>query len=282
MEAVSIPAVRSALKVVYTPGITIDSPIGLRNDPLTATILQRGREWSKELWEARYQRTPSEMREYAQWLEDADGLAFTEWSKRAFALAGAYEVIASAWEREVLTEEEDRARAQLQAMADRAQRIQTNQHWLWIFACLLVFCGFFFVGPTTSAALVGLRIVLYGAAGLLLVGYGLARWYVGHLDRKAQKQGVTLAQIRHQQVTKPQLWVGEGLSHQRILNFANWALMSTPPKNSFIPLDPPVPQEYEGPEAEKLDEWHTQVLDLAHRWYREWRAKYDQKGEGIR
>lgn len=72
LNLISMSAVRSAMKVIYTPAITLARPIGLRNDPHTATILHMGSQFRTDFEGAVAQMTPFERRDFEQWQQSEE------------------------------------------------------------------------------------------------------------------------------------------------------------------------------------------------------------------
>ncbi|MCS4484174.1 hypothetical protein NXS08_01535 [Gleimia sp. 6138-11-ORH1] len=266
-DFIGMPALRSALKIIYTPGINLKTPIGLRNDPQAALILENGRELDQQFTQASEYLDPFDRRDYLAWLETADGVAFSQWKQRAFALAAALQTLETGWEQDEATQSVTRVPEEVQNAVDRAWAWDHNRHWFLVFCIILVTAAFMTSGPDMSASTLNLVQGLLGLAAGILMGYAVSFWPRWQLRKLARKHGIVLE--AEQVSEKPQpvavpLWdIPEGateLSSARILNFANWVMLAQPGKTHFLDLTP-------GRINTKVtSERHRKIVETAQGW----------------
>lgn len=243
-QLISISAVRSAAKVIYSSAITTATPIGLRNDPHTAAILDKARQVAEELDAGADQLDPFERRDYQEWINSESGAAYLRWRARALPLASALELVDEAWQQQA--PEEDRPTQvdpKLQRLADWSWWFENHGIWFLGGAFCIVFALFFGIGPSRSTGITVLTITGLIVALLLVAIYllgkslpALTRWY-------AQRQGSEVPTLRSETERDPlvalPLWREGDLSGASVFNHANWALLSQPGESALLTLTPP-------------------------------------------
>lgn len=274
-DFIGMPALRSALKIIYTPGITLKTPIGLRNDPQAAGILEQGREIDSQFQEAVNYLDPFDRRDYLEWVETADGIAFTNWKQRAFALAAALKTLETGWEQ---NDEKpvQTIPTEVQNAVDRAWYWDHHRHWFLVTATTTLTFAFMGSGPNMSfttwiviAMLLGITAV---AVGAYAISY-LPRW---QLKKIVKKHGMILEPLGETEKTQPletdPLWVGseQALTSARILNFANWAMLSLPAKERLLDL---TPGEIN---STARTERHQKIAETAAGWIAKEKAKRER------
>lgn len=243
-QLISLSAVRSAAKVIYSPAITTATPIGLRNDPHTATILGRARELEEELEAAVTQMDPFERRDYQQWADSPDGEEYRAWRRRALPLAVALNLVEEAWDQEF---EEAQTEAEvdpkLQRLADLSWWFDNHGMWFLGAAFLIAFALFFGIGPSRSALLsvitaVGITVAL-ALVGAYLFGRALpavVRRYAAKLSSEVPQREASDAAPTHDQLGP---WAPGSISGASILNHANWAMLAQPGAATLMGLTAP-------------------------------------------
>lgn len=244
-ELIGMPALRSALKVIYTPGINLATPIGMRNDPQVALILERGREIETQFNEAVNYLDPFDRRDYLTWLETAAGQQFSTWRKRAFALAPALKTLEIGWDQDPQRQPVTQTPPQVQQAVDRAWWWDHNRHWLLVFAGIVSTAAFMTTGPNMSAGLWTVVKGLLGVTAGALAGYAVTFWPRWQLRRVAAKHGISLdftANEVEETLADEPLWNipegGSALSSAKILNFANWVMLAQPNGEFLMDLTP--------------------------------------------
>lgn len=241
-DLISVPAIRSALKVLYSPGITMDSPIGLRNDPHTATILEHARNWNTEFEGAVMDLPPVEKRDYLQWVETEDGQAFSTWKKRAFAMAGALDIIEQAWIQEEV--EETKVDPRVQRMVDRAWWFETRGHWFAVGAALAWFVAFFGAGPSTGTVATWTRGIGYSLLVVLVLMWLASKIIPAVIGARLKPEGASIAILTADETASDiaPTWAEDNdISCAKILNYANWVMLAMPPRGFLMDLTPPRP-----------------------------------------
>lgn len=258
---ISASAIRSALKVIYSEGINLSSPIGLRNDPHTATILERGRGWDSEFEGAVHELPPLDKREYLAWAQTEDGQAFEQWKSRAFAMAAALEIVERAWQEREEESEEDAVDPKVQRLVDTSWWFETHSQWFIGAAFLLWFLAFFGIGPATGDIPILLKSAAYALAVLLLIGWAFSKLFpfvVGARMRAIGAGVAPSAMVVENDV--PEIWADESdMTSAKILNYANWVLLAMPTQNFFMDLTPPVPLR--SPDLNKRQQTIIEVAD---------------------
>ncbi|EEH63943.1 hypothetical protein HMPREF0044_0962 [Gleimia coleocanis DSM 15436] len=240
-----MPALRSALKVIYTPGITLATPIGLRNDPQATLVLQRGKEINAQFDEALNYLDPFDRRDYLEWLETEAGEEFKRWRLRGFAMAAALESLETGWDQDDTKLIQQGTPAQVQAAVDRAWWWDHNRHWLLVFAGIVLTAGFMTMGPNMSTGLWAVVLGLLGLTGVALVAYAASFWPRWQLRRVAAEYGISLdfneEEVEETLAEEP-LWIipegGSALTSAKILNFANWVMLAQPSGDYLLDLTP--------------------------------------------
>lgn len=245
-DFIGMPALRSALKIIYTPGITLKTPIGLRNDPQAALILEKGRDLDEQFTQAIQYLDPFDRRDYLAWLETGDGVAFTAWKQRAFALAAALETLETGWEQDEADAKTTQVPQQVQQAVDRAWAWDHGRHWFLVIGAVTLTAAFMTTGPDMSTSTWRLVQGLLGLTAGALAGYAASFWPRWRLRRLAKQHGIALeyaeAAEKPQPVAVP-LWdLPEGanppLTSAKILNFANWVMLALPSAEHFLELTP--------------------------------------------
>ncbi len=271
---VALPAVRSAAKILYSPAVTLDSPIGLRNDPHMATIIARAQARDVELDAALTHMSAYERRALDAWLDSDDGHAFTRWKKRALVMAEALDIIETAWRDKSAAHEGEACEEPLvdpgvQRMVDRAWWLDNHRVWCLIGAALVAFITFFGIGPDVGRVATHLRIGGWTVTIILIATYLVARILPGVITRHVERRGyhVSTPDVRVEDGDDtPPLWSenDQHVSSARILNAVNWALLAQPDAAVLARLDPPAPRF---DEAEELSAWQRRILDTITRTY---------------
>ncbi|MDO5728016.1 MAG: hypothetical protein Q4P71_00120 [Actinomycetaceae bacterium] len=258
---ISASAIRSALKVLYSPGLTIDSPIGLRNDPHTATILECARNWNTEFDSAVMELPPMEKREYLQWSDTADGQAFSTWKKRAFAMAGALDILERAWYEQEIDEIEIDPR--IQRLVDQAWWYETRGHWFAVGAALAWFIAFFGTGPSTGMLASWIRAIGYGLAGVLALGWVATKIIPTLINARVGNVGIPSAMLVAQEsdADVAPMWAdGNDMSCAKILNYANWVMLAMPTRQFLMDLTPPTALD-----SDNLNERQREIVGAAQK-----------------
>lgn len=274
-DFIGMPALRSALKIIYTPGITLKTPIGLRNDPQAAGILEQGREIEQQFTEAVNYLDPFDKRDYLEWVETTDGTAFTQWKQRAFALAAALQTLEKGWEQD---EQKPTATIpkEVQDAVDRAWYWDHHRHWMLVAAVTTLTFAFMITGPqmgTGTWVAMGILLALTGIASVAYVTSFIPRW---QLKKIAHRHGVNLEPVDIQSTDQDEatvipLWADEEpLTSARILNFANWAMLSLPSKAHLLDLTPG--QINSTVQAER----HQKIVETAQGWIDKEKAKRER------
>lgn len=243
-QLISLAAVRSAAKVIYSPAITTATPIGLRNDPHTATILARARELEEELEAGVTQMDPFARRDYQQWAQSPDGDAYRAWRARALPLAVALNLVEEAWGQEYEeTETQREVDPKLQRLADLAWWFDNHGMWFLGGAFLIAFALFFGIGPSRSPLLSVITGVGIAVSVALVVTYlfgrtlpAIVRHYAARVGSEVPQREPTPAQPTHDQLGP---WEAGSVSGASIFNHANWAILSQPGANTFLGLAAP-------------------------------------------
>lgn len=244
-DLIGMPALRSALKIIYTPGITLKTPIGLRNDPQAALILEKGRGLDEQFTQAIQYLDPFDRRDYLEWLETGDGVAFTTWKQRAFALAAALETLETGWDQDEDATQGRQIPAEVQKAVDTAWAWDHNRHWFLVIAALTLTAAFMTTGPDMSTSTWRLVQGLLGLTAGALAAYVVTFWPRWRLRRLAKRYGIALGYEEVAEKSQPAevpLWdLSEGateLTYAKILNFANWVMLALPSKEQFLDLTP--------------------------------------------
>lgn len=263
-DLISMSAVRSAMKVIYTPGLNLESPIGLRNDPHTATILHFGSGFKTDFEGAVAQIPPFERREFDAWNDSEDGAAFRKWSKRAFAMAAALDIVEQAWEQDGTDEiEEDEVDPKLQRLVDINWQLETHGVWFIIIAFIVAFVAFFGTGGMTGGAAATVRLVAVVIVAVLLLLRIGAKFLPSVIRTMAKRQGVEVPTREVVEDVVQPLWTEESeVTSAKILNYANWVLLAQPGAEGLMKLDAPDPVE----PTEDHTERQKKILEAAKRW----------------
>lgn len=257
---ISASAIRSALKVIYSEGINLSSPIGLRNDPHTATILERGRRWDSEFEGAVHELPPLDKREYLAWAQTEDGQAFEKWKSRAFAMAAALEIVERAWQEHDEESEEHAVDPKVQRLVDTSWWFETHSQWFIGAAFLLWFLAFFGIGPATGDILILLKSAAYALATLLLVGWVFSKLFPFVVGARMRAIGAgVVPSVISVEDDVPDMWAdGSDMTSAKILNYANWVLLAMPTRDFFMDLTPPVPLH-----SPDLNERQQTIIEVA-------------------
>lgn len=256
-------AVRSAMKVIYTPGLTLQSPIGLRNDPHTATILHFGQGHKAAFEDAVEQMPPFERRDFDPWYESEGGAAFRDWSNRAFAMAAALDIVEQAWVQDGADEEEEEVDPVLQKMVDINWQLETHGVWFIIIAFVIAFAVFFGTGGMTSGVAATVRLFGVVVVAVLLLLWAGSKLLPSFIRMRAARQGVEVPSHEIVEDAVEPLWTNESeVTSAKILNYANWVLLAQPGANGLMELDAPDPVE----PTEKHTDRQKKILAAAKRW----------------
>lgn len=259
---ISMSAVRSAMKVVYTPGLTLKSPIGLRNDPHTATILHFGNQYRVDFEGAVQQMPPFERRDFDDWYNSESGEAFTKWSDRAFAMAAALDLIEKAWGQDA-EEEEQKTDPYLQKLADINWWFETHGVWFVIVAFIIAFLTFFGTGPMEGSAATTIRVVAGVLIAVLLLVWASSKALPGFLRAQAKKRGVEVPTHEKAEAEPQAIWTEESeVTSAKILNYVNWAMLAQPGAAGLMTLKAPDPVEPTSAHSER----QVKILEAAKRW----------------
>lgn len=252
------------MKVIYTPGLNLKSPIGLRNDPHTATILHFGSQYQTEFEQAIEQIPPFERRDFDAWYDSEDGAAFRQWSNRAFAMASALNIVEQAWEQDAPEEvEEDEVDPTLQKLVDINWYLETHGVWLVIIAFIIGFVAFFGTGGLESALAATIRLVAFSGSAVLLLAWVGTKLLPGVIRVQARKRGVQIPTREVQQAQQMPLWTQESeLTSAKILNYANWVMLAQPGAGGLMELTAPNPT----PPTDAHTDRQTKILEAAKRW----------------
>ncbi|MDO5060481.1 MAG: hypothetical protein Q4D73_02485 [Actinomycetaceae bacterium] len=245
-DYIGMPALRSALKIIYTPGITLKTPIGLRNDPQAALILEKGRDLDEQFTQAIQYLDPFDRRDYLAWLETGDGMAFTAWKQRAFALAAALETLETGWEQDEVEVKSTQVPQQVQQAVDRAWAWDHGRHWFLVIGAVTLTAAFMTTGPDMSTSTWRLVQGLLGLTAGALAGYAASFWPRWRLRKLAKQHGIALEYeevVEKSQPAAVPLWdlsedANAPLTSAKILNFANWVMLALPSKEQFLDLTP--------------------------------------------
>ncbi len=274
LNLISMSAVRSAMKVIYTPAITLARPIGLRNDPHTATILHMGSQFRTDFEGAVAQMTPFERRDFEQWQQSEGGAAFREWSDRALPLAAALQIVEEAFEQD---EAEDApVDPTLQRMVDLNWTFETHGQWFLIVAFMVGFLAFFSTGGLTGPVASTIRLVAGVMAAILVLAWVGTKLMPSVIAVRARRVGVEVPD-RHASLEEAELpiWQEEHFtSSAKILNYANWVLLAQPGPGGLMDLHAPIPVE---PTA-AYNERQIEILNAAKRF----RENSPMRGPGTR
>ncbi|MDO5720951.1 MAG: hypothetical protein Q4P06_00185 [Actinomycetaceae bacterium] len=269
-ELISMAAVRSAAKVIYSPAITVDTPIGLRNDPQTANILAHARHRASELDQAVTQMPPAERSDYQNWIRGENGAHYLKWRARALAVASALELVEQAWEQELATESDNEPATDptLQRLVDLAWWFDNHGMWLPAAAFLIGFGLFFGIGPARSPLITTITVSMLALAALLIVIYLAGKALPAVVARYAEHIGQELPTTskisgQEEETNQPPLWEDETSAATNILNHANWAILAQPGKIALSPVK--APKCAYRLEQLKADEPQPQIAALSER-----------------
>lgn len=248
------------MKVIYTPGLTLSSPIGLRNDPHTATILHMGSAQRDTFEGAMTQMTPFERRDFEQWRDSESGEAFSKWGERAFAMAAAFQLVEEAFGQEGEEAEVDPG---LQRLADLNWSVQAHSHWLLIIAFVIAFIVFFFTGGMSGSVVSWIRLIATIVVAALVIVWIGTKLLPSVIGVRARRLGQAVPQREAQPVEDLPIWAEESaISSAKILNHANWVMLAQPGAGALIDLRPPDPVE----PTDAYSERQVKILEAARRW----------------
>ncbi|EPD30645.1 hypothetical protein [Gleimia europaea] len=262
LNLISMSAVRSAMKVIYTPAITLARPIGLRNDPHTATILHMGSQFRTDFEGAVAQMTPFERRDFEQWQQSAGGVAFHTWSDRAFAMAAALQIVEEAFAQD--EEEEAPVDPTLQRMVNLNWSFETHGQWLLIVAFMVGFLAFFSTGGLTGPVASTIRLIAGVVAAILVLAWIGTKLMPSAIAVRARRVGVKVPEHHaHEEEAKLPIWQEEHFtSSAKILNYANWLILAQPGPNGLMDLHAPIPME----PTSAYNERQIEILNAAKRF----------------
>ncbi|MDO5033969.1 MAG: hypothetical protein Q4E01_01070 [Actinomycetaceae bacterium] len=263
---ISMSAVRSAMKVIYTPAITLASPIGLRNDPHTATILHMGQQYRTDFEGAVAQMTPFERRDYESWRASKSGEAYEAWGNRAFAMAAALSIVEDAFVEETDEDEEEApVDPTLQRLVDLNWTFDTHGQWFLISAFIIGFLAFFSTGGMVGGAASTIRMIAGALVAVLVIAWMGTKLLPSIIEVRARRLGATVptAPKAKKEVLNLPIWTEESsISSAKILNHANWVMLAQPGAAALMELEAPVPVTPTGQYVER----QVKILEAAKRW----------------
>lgn len=257
---IAMPAVRSAASVLYSPAVTVERTIGLRNDPHRAAIIAQAREREQQLWQAAGQMAPFERRDFEQWIQSDSGQAFSQWVKRALVVAGALEIIETAWSENQLEEtNEDDEDPLIRQLAEAAWWFDNHGMWLLGAAFVVAFVAFFAIGPATGPVVSALKTTAWTIAVILIAIHLTGRALPAVLRWRCRKLNRQIPTANTAQSSHIPLWGADSpVTSARILNHINWAILAQPDAEHLLNLQPPT-CPYNGEEHSQLSAWQLQI-----------------------